>query len=132
MQWNYSFLEDGTIEIAKGTEFNATDISLPAMIDGVAVTHIADKAFQDCTSLISVTIPDSVTTIGFCAFEHCTSLTTIVIPDSVTTIGFAAFDRCNSLTSVTIPDSVTSIGADAFEWTPWLKAKTGRESACHN
>ena len=43
-------------------------------------------------------------------FEGCSSLTSITIPNSVTNIGFLAFGGCTSLTSVTIPNSVTSIG----------------------
>ena len=78
------------------------------------LTTIGDKAFYDCDSLTSVTIPDSVTTIGEEAFADCYRLTSISIPDSVTTIGNNAFYNCDSLTSVTIPDSVTTIGEEAF------------------
>ena len=55
-----------------------------------------------------------VTSIGSCAFLDCSSLTSITIPNSVTSIGYAAFRNCYSLTSVTIPNSVTSIGWQAF------------------
>ena len=55
-------------------------------------------------------IPGSVTNIGGQAFENCTSLTSVTIPNGVISIGGAAFYRCTSLTSVTIPDSVTQIG----------------------
>ena len=78
------------------------------------VASIGDYAFDDCTSLTSVTIPDSVTSIGNGAFDGCTSLISATIPDSVTSIGNGAFALCTSLTSVTIPDSVTSIGEQAF------------------
>ena len=66
---------------------------------------IGSYAFSHCTSLTSITIPNSVTSIGHEAFSHCTSLTSITIPDSVTSIGFAAFYDCDSLTSVTFEDT---------------------------
>ena len=78
------------------------------------MTSIGDSAFEDCTSLTSITIPNGVTSIGDSAFEGCTSLTSITIPNSVTSIGFGAFIGCSSLTSITIPDSVTCIGDSAF------------------
>ena len=77
------------------------------------VTTIGDFAFYECSSLTSVTIPDSVTTIRGFAFGHC-SLTSITIPDSVTTIGGFAFGGCSNLTSITIPDSITTIEWGVF------------------
>ena len=57
---------------------------------------------MDCSSLTSVTIPNSVTSIGELAFGGCSSLTSITIPNSVTFIGNEAFLACSSLTSMTI------------------------------
>ena len=91
--------------------------NIPSTLKTVIITGgdaIADFAFSYCTSLTSITIPDSVTSIGEQAFQNCTSLTSITIPDSVTSIGKYAFKYCTSLTSITIPDSVTSIGYGAF------------------
>ena len=80
-----------------------------------SVTSIDTAAFQSCTGLTSVTIGDSVTDIGWCAFQGCTGLTSVTIPNSVTSIGYATFQDCTGLTSVTIPNSVTSIGVSVFQ-----------------
>ncbi|MCI6393302.1 MAG: leucine-rich repeat domain-containing protein [Bacteroidales bacterium] len=56
----------------------------------------------------------SVTSIGESAFDYCSRLTSVVIPNSVTTIDYKAFANCSGLTSVTIPNSVTAIGGWAF------------------
>ena len=79
-----------------------------------SVTSIGWGTFDGCTSLTRVTIPSSVTSIGNYAFSY-TSLTSVTIPNSVTSIGGGTFDGCTSLTRVTIPNSVTSIGLRAFE-----------------
>ena len=82
---------------------------------------IADYAFGYCSSLTSVTLPNSITSIGSSAFYDCSKLTSITIPDSVTSIGDWVFCGCSKLTSVTIPKSVTSIGSSAFSWCESLK-----------
>ena len=93
---------------------SVTKANIPHTIKGVAVKSIGESAFRYCTSLTSVTIPDSVTSIGGWAFTDCASLTSVTIPDGVTSIGEYTFSWCTSLTSATIPDSVTSIGEFAF------------------
>ncbi|MBQ8448356.1 MAG: leucine-rich repeat domain-containing protein, partial [Clostridia bacterium] len=67
-----------------------------------------------CSSLTSITIPESVSSIGISAFAYCYGLTSITIPESVTSIGNSAFSHCKSLTSITIPKGVTSIGWSTF------------------
>ena len=94
-----------TANIPASVTYNGTTYS---------VTSIGDKAFENCSSLTSVTILNSVTSIGNSAFYNCSSLTSVTIPDSVTSIGYWAFGGCSGLTSVTIPNSVTNIGNHAF------------------
>ncbi|MDE5787093.1 MAG: leucine-rich repeat domain-containing protein, partial [Bacteroidaceae bacterium] len=79
-----------------------------------SVTTIVSGTFRDCSSLTSVTIPNSVTAIGPLAFYCCSSLTSVTIPNSVTTIDSEAFRNCSSLNSITIPNSATTIGFRAF------------------
>ena len=88
------------------------DIKKIILEDGV--TTIENRAFNNCSSLISITIPDSVTTIGYGAFSHCSALESVTIPNGVETIGYATFFHCSALKSVIIPNSVTTIGNNAF------------------
>ena len=121
LKWHLT--DDGVLTITgKGKMYDYSDsrpwgwgyYDIKRIIIGDGVTTIGRSAFEDCSSLTSVTIPNSVTTIGNSAFSYCSHLTSVTIPNSVTTIGGSAFDGCNSLTSVTIPNSVTTIGNGAF------------------
>ena len=87
------------IEITDCNDYAKT-VEIPAEIDGLPVTTIGNDAFWGCTSLTSVTIPDSVTEMGWGVFSECTSLESITIPDSVTKIGYSAFYQCTRLTDV--------------------------------
>ena len=76
---------------------------------------IADGAFADC-DITSITIPASVTTIGTQAFDNCTSLKTVTFEagSQLATIGESVFDYCSALEAITIPAGVTTIGNNAF------------------
>ncbi len=85
-----------------------------------SVTGIGDSAFYGCTTLDSITIPNSVTNIGESAFYGCTSLKNAIIGEGITNIKKNAFRACTSLTDITIPDNVITISKDAFNETAWF------------
>lgn len=88
---------------------NLVSISIPE-----SVTTIGSNAFAYCSGLTNITIPSSVTSIGDAAFRSCSSLTTITIPNGVSDILGSTFDGCSGMTSITIPNGITNIGASAF------------------
>lgn len=63
---------------------------------------IRGAAFQDCTGLTGITIPNSITEIEDNTFSGCTGLTSVTIPSSVTSIGTYAFNSCSALISITL------------------------------
>ena len=85
---------------------------------------IGVMAFQECTSLTEVTIPESVKSIGQQAFYGCTALEKVTIEKGVESIGIYAFSNCSVLTEITIPESVTDIGENTFEGCTSLKEIT--------
>ena len=90
---------------------------IPSSLKSVTITDetvIGYGAFYGCSGLVSVTIPDCVTSVGNSAFCNCRGLTSVTIPDGVTSLGTSVFSGCSGLISVTIPDCVTSIGNSAF------------------
>lgn len=88
------------------------------------VTRIGELAFNDCRSITSVVLPDSVTAIQYSAFKGCIQLTAITLGNSVTKIGYGAFYGCSSLTSIVLPDSVTTIDSGAFNGCSSLESVT--------
>lgn len=88
--------------------------SITTIIIGDSVTSIERGAFWGCTGLTSVTIGEGVESIGVNAFFGCMSLKNVIMGEGVTTIGGNAFRRCTSLQNINIGNSVTNIESAAF------------------
>ena len=78
------------------------------------ITRINQSAFDGCSSLTSITIPNSVTSIGTFVFNGCSNLTNITIPKDMVELQKCIFQSCSKLTNIVIPNNITSIGEGAF------------------
>lgn len=86
--------------IVKGYNGSNEALEIPAEIDGLPVIEIAAKAFENNTTLKSITLPDTLLKIGDHAFSGCTGLESITIPASVAILGKEVFLNCSSITSI--------------------------------
>ena len=95
------------------TEYTGTrrQVVIPETIDGVRVTEIGLRAFEN-KNLLSVVIPNTVTAIGTVAFRRNT-LSSVTIPNSVTAIDSGAFMNCG-IETLTLGSRVSAIGEGAF------------------
>lgn len=113
------------------------ELSIPAEIDGVAVTEIAVSAFDEWKGFSGdLTIPDSVRKIGDYAFSGCSGFNGgLHISENVEEIGKGAFSGCSGLVGdLTVPDSVVKLGSEAFMgctgFRGGLKLSTGLTEIC--
>ena len=127
----YEVSDSGTYAEVVAYSGTPTIVNIASTYNGLPVTGISSYAFSGCSSLTSITIPDSVTTIGDCTFDGCSSLTSITIPDSVTSIGYWAFYGCSSLTEITLPfvggskDATTASSSTLFGYIFGTSSYTG-------
>ena len=78
------------------------------------VAEIGSSAFEGCTGITSVTIPNNVVLINDGAFYGCKSLENVILPEELVIIGQGAFSGCSSLASIKIPSTVKTIKNYAF------------------
>ena len=128
---------DGNIIKPRKNAFNAKIVS-NTYENGIgiikfdnAIDEIGEDACSSCERLISITIPDGVTTIGDCAFSSCINLSEITIPNSVTNIGASSFSRCQRLTNITLPNALNTIGEYAFTDCKSLRSITIPDNVSH-
>lgn len=90
----------------------------------VALTEIGEGAFAGCSSLLALTLPESVSTLQPFAFDGMSSLSALELPESLVRIGDYAFRGCSSLSELVLPDRLTDLGLSPFYGCRALKQVT--------
>ena len=101
-----------TEKLVKELGLDKLEVITSDMIEGY--TCIGSRAFENCSSLTSITIPNSITSISSYAFSRCFHLASVILPNSLTSIGWSAFADCFTIKFLIIPNSVTNIWDYAF------------------
>ena len=108
----YAYEVGYSVDVKSDKKSTVKNITIPSVWKGVAVTVVDN--FMNCSELISVVIPSSVTKIDYYGFEDCAKLKTINFPESLTLIDHDAFEGCSSLEKIEIKGNLTEISYEAF------------------
>ena len=101
-----------------GNNAFASDTKLGSVtnFENTKVSQVAQNVFLQCSSLISISLPNTITAIGDRAFESCSKLTSMDLSKTkTTTIGTSAFASCGNLGTIILPTTLTIIGTSAFK-----------------
>ena len=101
-----------------GNNAFASDTKLGSVtnFENTKVSQVAQNVFSQCSSLISISLPNTITAIGDRAFEGCSKLTSMDLSKTkTTTIGTSAFTSCGNLGTIILPTTLTIIGTSAFK-----------------
>lgn len=78
-------------------------------------TNVPSKAFNGCSALAKITLPNTLTTIGGYAFYACYSIPQLDLSNTaLTTLENYALYQMRETTKFSLPDSISSIGTHAF------------------
>lgn len=112
--YSYTLLDDGTASL-QCEDASLVHADIPAEIDGHTVTGLAESCFDGCTSLETVTIPDTVTEIHSYAFQNCELLEIVEIPANVTKIDDFVFEGCIHLKEIRVsPENESYFDTDGI------------------
>lgn len=123
LEFNVDSIRD---DIFRGNE-NITSVKIAQSVK----LNIRDYSFRYCTNLISLEMPESVTSIGRYAFDGCTHLSQINVPEGVSYIGSYAFYGCSSLKTFKLPSELKVIGEDIFMNCTGLESITIPDNVTH-
>ena len=97
------------------------EISVVGLSFSGPLSSVGESAFENCTTLKSITLAGGMTSIPFLAFAGCSALSTVNIPEGVLTVEENAFDACTALLTVVLPKSLVAIENGAFDGCTSLK-----------
>lgn len=106
------FNKDKTVLIDYPEASDMTEYTIPASVE-----EIANSAFAGCKNLKSVNFEENsaMISLSISAFYSCTSLESITLPETLSEIDDSAFSGCTSLKSVSIPENIMKINGYAFD-----------------
>ena len=105
---------NGVLTGVSGLTANNTVVVIPPVVGGVTVREIGMGVFKDNRNIVSLTIPDSVTTLQNRICSGCTALREVWLPSGLTVIPDETFDGCSSLSKINLPNTLREIRPDAF------------------
>lgn len=119
----YNVISSTTVEVGENTSVSG-DLEIPATVSYNGTTYhvvsISPEAFKS-SSILTINLPNTLTSIKDNAFIECRYLKTLKIPNSVETIGNGSIAFCNHLESLDLGTNIASIGADIFTGLSSLK-----------
>lgn len=108
---------DATYDRDDETYYNPTypwPSSVAKLVVKDGVTRLGSFAFYKCTSLVEVSLPESIGAFGSYCFAECSQLISLTIPSKVTVIPQGFCSGCKKITAINIPSGVTRINKNAF------------------
>ena len=109
--------ETGTATVTMCETSVTGEVVIPEIVNGYTVTVIGSSAFENCSQITSIKLPDSVITIEHHAFKYCENLTDISLPAYMEVLEGCVFIGCSSLTEIELPIGITEFEDFVFAGT---------------
>lgn len=114
----YDIVNGKAVVVSGGSVMYSGDVVIPETVEfggqHYVVDSIGEWAFNACSGLMSVKLPEKLRVIGRLAFVDCYGLTSISFPASLKVIGDGAFENCTGIENLELPQGLDSIKSSAF------------------
>lgn len=107
-----SAISAASIPLSSGNSLYVRSVVSASFSEGI--TLIGAEAFEDCTSLRTVSLPTTISAIGDEAFKGCTALEYVPFPYLVERIGYGVMEDCTAVSTIEVPFSATTINPRAY------------------